>query len=247
MPSIPPGPTELGRSVVVSSDRPVPAPWAGAPLVVVDQATLEAPGAVVDTLHAAWADRRPVCVVQLGVETDRLRARQRCDEPPYALTPAFELELERLQFLVWANAYDARGDEVIWWHGRKAARRFADAGVRPGDDADIELADGTPVFVDGGPSHPPRLVQPESRSSIGGMPRPGRCASPGMPLLALAYPKPTHRAPNEAGRPNKAPRPQKAGLPQKARRWPPTSSQPWSTARAPPVSSLRQDRVRPAS
>jgi DNA helicase II / ATP-dependent DNA helicase PcrA len=141
---------------VVSSGEPVPAPWAGAPRVVVDQATLEAPGAVVDTLHAAWADRRPV-VVQLGVETDRLRARQRCDEPPYALTPAFELELERLQFLVWANAYDARGEEVIWWHGRKAARRFADAGVRPGDDADIELADGTPVFIDGGPSHPPRL------------------------------------------------------------------------------------------
>ena len=117
---------------------------------------MDEPGATVDSLHAAWADRRPV-VIELHVETDQLRARQRCDKPPYALTPAFELELERLQFLVWANAYDARGSEVIWWHGRKAARRFADAGVSLGDDGDITLVDGTPVFIDGGPSHPPRL------------------------------------------------------------------------------------------
>jgi DNA helicase-2/ATP-dependent DNA helicase PcrA len=123
---------------------------------VVDPATLANPRQAVETLHAAWADRRPM-VVELGVGTDQLRARQRCDEPPYALTPAFELDLEHLQFLVWANAYDARSSEVIWWHGRKAARRFADEGVVPGDDADITLADGTPVFIDGGPSHPPRL------------------------------------------------------------------------------------------
>ncbi|HEX4220282.1 MAG TPA: ATP-dependent helicase, partial [Acidimicrobiales bacterium] len=157
MPSIPPGPPELGRSVVVAAGGPVPGPWEGAPHIVVNQATLQAPGAVVGTLHAAWADRSPV-VVELGVETDQLRTRQRCDRPPYTLTPAFELELERLQFLVWANAYDARDGDVIWWHGRKAVRRFADAGVTTtGDDADIELADGTPVFIDGVPSHPPRL------------------------------------------------------------------------------------------
>ena len=123
---------------------------------MVDAAALADPRQVVDALHAAWADRRPV-VVELGVGTDRLRARQRYDDPPYTLTPAFELELERLQFLVWANAYDARSSEVIWWHGQKAARRFADDGVGPSEDADLTLADGTPLFIDGGPSHPPRL------------------------------------------------------------------------------------------
>jgi DNA helicase-2/ATP-dependent DNA helicase PcrA len=141
---------------VVLPGGPVPTPWEGAPHLVVDAATLASPRQAVDTLHAAWADRRPM-VVELGVDTDQLRAQQRCDEPPYALTPAFELGLERLQFLVWANAYDARNGEVIWWHGRKAARRFADEGVGLGGDADITLADGTPVFIDGGPSHPPKL------------------------------------------------------------------------------------------
>ena len=124
--------------------------------MVVGQTSLAEPGSTVASLHAAWADRRPI-VIELGVETDQLRARQRCAKPPYELTPAFELALERLQFLVWANAYDARGSEVIWWHGRKAARRFAEAGVSLGDDGDITLVDGTPVFIDGGPSHPPRL------------------------------------------------------------------------------------------
>ncbi len=123
---------------------------------MVDAAALDDPRQVVDTLHGVWANRRPV-VVELGVSTDELRARQRYDDPPYTLTPAFELELERLQFLVWANAYDARNGEVIWWHGRKTARRFADQGVRQDDDADLALADGTLVFIDGGPSHPPRL------------------------------------------------------------------------------------------
>ncbi|HXA32542.1 MAG TPA: ATP-dependent DNA helicase UvrD2 [Acidimicrobiales bacterium] len=157
MPSIPPGPSELGRSVVVSPGEPAPEPWARAPRIVVGPASLEEPGATVDSLHAAWAERRPI-VIELDVGTDQLRARQRCDQPPYALTPAFELALERLQFLVWANAYDARGDEVIWWHGRKAARRFAETGVSLGEAGDITLVDGTPVFVDGGPSHPPRLA-----------------------------------------------------------------------------------------
>ena len=139
---------------------------------MVDAAALDDPRQVVDTLHGAWANRRPV-VVELGVSTDELRARQRCDDPPYTLTPAFELELERLQFLVWANAYDARNGEVIWWHGRKTARRFADQGVRQDDDADLALADGTLVFIDGGPAHPPRPRGRGSRSSTAGTPKPG--------------------------------------------------------------------------
>ncbi len=149
-------PTELGRGVVLLPGRAAPAPWANVPRVLVDDDVFASPGPVVDTLHAAWADRRPV-VVELGVDAGRLREPERCDIPPYALTPAFELVRERLHFLVWANTYDARGDELIWWHGRKAARRFAAQGVQLGGDADVLLADGTPVFIDGGPSHPPLL------------------------------------------------------------------------------------------
>ena len=66
--------------------------------------------------------------------------------------------MERLQFLVWANNYDARGGDPVWWHGRKAARAAAARGVAEEGPADITLADGTPLFVDGGPPDPPALA-----------------------------------------------------------------------------------------
>ena len=66
--------------------------------------------------------------------------------------------MERLHFLVWANNYDARGGEPVWWHGRKAARRFAGLGVTEGGEADLARSDGTPLFVDGGPPDPPTVA-----------------------------------------------------------------------------------------
>src|SRR5690606_11744938 len=61
-----PGPALLGRGVVVDAGDPVPAPWRGAPVVTVDDAVLDtpagAPSPVVDELHRAWAERRPVVV-----------------------------------------------------------------------------------------------------------------------------------------------------------------------------------------
>ena len=86
-----------------------------------------------------------------------LRAPERCHRPVYELTPDFAFGRERLQFLVWANNYDARGGDPIWWHGRKAARRFAGDGVGEGGAADIMLADGAPMYIDGGPTQPPAL------------------------------------------------------------------------------------------
>ncbi len=91
-------------------------------------------------------------------DPDRLRASPRFDGAVYDLTPAFEFEVERLQFLVWANNYDARGGDPVWWHGRKAARAGAARGVAEEGPADITLADGTPLFVDGGPPDPPALA-----------------------------------------------------------------------------------------
>ena len=86
-----------------------------------------------------------------------LRAPERCHSRVYELTPDFAFGRERLQFLVWANNYDARAGDPIWWHGRKAARHFARDGVGDGGAADIMLADGTPMFIDGGPAQPPPL------------------------------------------------------------------------------------------
>ena len=90
----------------------------------------------------------------------RSREPERCDRPVYELGPAFSFARERLHFLVWANNYDARGGEPIWWHARKAARAFADDGVAITEDPggftrDLTLADGTALFIDGGPAQPP--------------------------------------------------------------------------------------------
>jgi DNA helicase-2/ATP-dependent DNA helicase PcrA len=123
----------------------------------VGPAQLADPAAVVAELHAAWLERRPV-VVELGVDPDSLRAPQQHTGPVHRLTPAFEFAVERLHFLVWANNYDARRGETIWWHGRKAARLAERSGVTSGGPADIVRSDGTPLYVDGGPPDPPALA-----------------------------------------------------------------------------------------
>ncbi|MGH9091183.1 MAG: ATP-dependent helicase, partial [Acidimicrobiales bacterium] len=147
----------LGRGVVVAPGAPAPEPWAGCRRVVVDPDVVARPAAVVATLHEAWLARDPV-VVELAVGTAALREPERCDRPAHGLRPDFTFHRERLQFLVWANTYDARRPgEPVWWHGRKAARTWAGRGVVEGGPADLVLADGSPLFVDGGPGHPPEL------------------------------------------------------------------------------------------
>ncbi len=133
-----------------------PGPWRLCPRVTVGGAELARPGPVLDVLHRLWLERRPV-VVELGVDPNALKAPQRFDGRVHDLTPDFEFEVERLHFLVWANNYDARAGEPIWWHGRKAARTAAAGGATVGGPADITLADGTPLFIDGGPPDPPSL------------------------------------------------------------------------------------------
>jgi DNA helicase-2/ATP-dependent DNA helicase PcrA len=138
------GPPELGRGVVIDHGDPVPAPWAGAPVVEVDVAD---PAPAVLALHDAWAGRTPV-VVDLLTPADRFRAPESVAVEPWRLGPRFELWLDRLHFLVWANTYDARGGiEPVWWWARKALR----LGASLSDAADITLPDGTPAWVDGGP------------------------------------------------------------------------------------------------
>jgi DNA helicase II / ATP-dependent DNA helicase PcrA len=151
-----PGPPELGRSVVVATDMNPPEPWARCPRISIRSQTLTDPGAALARLGHAWFAREPV-VVELGVSSQELQDRETCLLPVHDLDPHFEFSRERLHFLVWANSYDARAGEPIWWHGRKAARRFSDQGVTETAGADIELADGTALYIDGGPFAPTPL------------------------------------------------------------------------------------------
>ena len=147
-----PGPAALGRGVVVVAGGDVPVPWDGAPQVLVDEAALVDPARVVAELHGHWAARRPV-VVALAVDPARFRPPASVEAEPWTLGPAFEPWHDRLHFLVWANTYDARAGEPIWWWARKAERLGAAAA--PGDGTgDCTLPDGRAVWVDGGPREP---------------------------------------------------------------------------------------------
>ncbi len=147
-----PGPACFGRSVVVA-DGPVPPQWESAPEVVVDETTLASPAEVVSALQQAWGQRQPV-VVRLQVDPARFRRPPVIEAEVWSLPPGLELWEERLQFLVWTNAYDARSGQgpPVWWWAHKAAR----LGARPvGDgDGDVELPGNRRAWIDGGPRRP---------------------------------------------------------------------------------------------
>jgi ATP-dependent DNA helicase UvrD/PcrA len=151
-----PGPPELGRGVVVLPGEAPPDPWKAQPRIRIADETLTDPVGALEILHQAWFGRQPV-VVELAVDPRSLRQAQVCHQAVYDLSPRFEFSRERILFLVWANNYDARGGDPVWWHGRKAARAFCNDGVREAGPADITLSDGTPLYVDGGPFAPPPL------------------------------------------------------------------------------------------
>ena len=141
----------LGRGVVVG-DGEAPDAWADAPEILLDEAAVAEPADVVGRLHAAWAGRTPV-VVRLAVDPATFRTPPDHHVEPWTLPAGFELWHDRLQFLVWANTYDARrvGDEPVWWWARKAARLGAAAAAGAGD---VVLPDGRAAWVDGGPRVP---------------------------------------------------------------------------------------------
>lgn len=143
-----PGPVELGRGVVVDADQDVPAAWSHAPVVVIDAAALSDPADAVSRLHAAWAGRQPVAV-RLAVDPARFRAPPAVVAEPWQLDAGLRLWEEELQFLVWANTYDARGDgDPVWWWARKAERAGAAA---TGGAGDVVVPGAGAVWIDGGP------------------------------------------------------------------------------------------------
>jgi len=191
-----PGPEELGRGLVVLPGAAAPAPFDDAPRLMIDEAVLGSPQvmeALAAVLQEAWVERRRV-VVELAVPLETLREPEVERRPPYELDPGFTFERERLQFLVWANNYDARKPgEPIWWHGVRASR----LGATLGGSADVLLPDGTAAWCDGGPRRPVTTGSGSAvvhRDSIdAGLLTPARFAAPGADLApdqlaAVAHP-----------------------------------------------------------
>jgi DNA helicase-2/ATP-dependent DNA helicase PcrA len=150
------GPPALGRGAVVMEGSDLPASWVELERLPLGEAELSQPQPVIARLHAAWLGRRPL-IVELSFDANQLRLEERHPGPVHDLAPDFEFPIERLQFLLWANNYDARSGRLIWWHAVKAARTLAHRGVVAGGLADVVLGDGTEAYIDGGPPHPPEL------------------------------------------------------------------------------------------
>ncbi|MDJ0961134.1 MAG: UvrD-helicase domain-containing protein [Acidimicrobiia bacterium] len=155
-----PGPSVLGRGVVVRPDAPIPEPWSDAPVVTIDEATLDSAArleALVERLHRSWVAREAL-VVSWNVADEALAVDERFVEPPWQVHAGFLFPFERLRFLVFSNNYDARNGTIRWWWSHKAARTV---GATPGPGPDATLPDGTPVWIDGGPRQPlPELDAP---------------------------------------------------------------------------------------
>ena len=147
---IAPGPSELGRSVVVYPGGDIPSAWAECDRVVVGP-ELFSDGdqllATVNDLQRRYV-RRVRTVIELGVDNTELSEPESTNSPPFELGSTFTFLRERLVKAVWHNSYDARTDQLIWWWSQKAEARL---GVSPGGPADVRLPDGTPAWIDGGP------------------------------------------------------------------------------------------------
>ena len=139
-------PAAFGRGAVVAAGQRPPPAWSRAARVEIGEAELARPEEAVARLHARWLRREPV-VVALAVDPARFREAQVVEAPPHALAPDLDLPHDRLHHLVWANNYDARTGEALWWWGVKASG----LGAEPGGGADVVLADGREAWVDGGP------------------------------------------------------------------------------------------------
>lgn len=130
-------------------NTPVPAPWSGASVVLVDNAVVALPAVTIDRLHRAWVAREAV-VIELAVDPGILRVSETEHRPPFEIGPTFTFPLERLHFLVWANSYDARNGDPKWWWSVKSSGM----GATEGGPADVILPDGTQAWIDGGPRGP---------------------------------------------------------------------------------------------
>lgn len=145
-------PTALGRSVVVNAGAAAPPPWEEAPRVAITEALLgNTPllAEVVDRLHRAWVGREPL-VIDLGLDPAVLRKPEHTTMEPWRLRRDFTFNRERLHYLIWANSYDFRSGELIWWWGRKAEA----LGATPSSTTDVTLPDGGAAWIDGGPRGP---------------------------------------------------------------------------------------------
>ena len=141
------GPDELGRHLVVEPGGEVPPPWGDAQRLVVDASSLAQPDQALRALRTAHHARERL-VIELATPFER-EPLLMTEAAPYQLGPTFAFDLEELHHLVWSNSVDHRDADRPAWG---VLDRAVAAGARPIDGVgDVELPDGTVVWLDGGP------------------------------------------------------------------------------------------------
>ena len=80
------------------------------------------PGADGRPVARARGPRGEPVVIALGVDPATFREPPSIAVEPWRLAAGSEPWLDRLHFLAWANTYDARAGDPVWWWGVKAAR-----------------------------------------------------------------------------------------------------------------------------
>lgn len=146
-------PAVLGRGIVVPAGVELPARWNGTASFDLTDEVVGNPLALdvfVDQLHHRWVTREAV-VVRWAIDRASINEIESWNGDVWSLNARFLFPLERLRVLLFANNYDARQGDPRWWYSTKAVKLV---GATEGGSADVVLADGTPVWVDGGPRQP---------------------------------------------------------------------------------------------
>lgn len=147
-----PGPDRLGRHVVVDVGGDAPGPWTDGRRLTVDADVLARPDDVLGVLRdAATSGER--LVIELATDFER-RPELMTEAPPERVGPQFAFARDELYHLVWSNSIDARSGQLRWEWLDRAVRAGFEAALRTGHGSthgDVVLADGTSVWLDGGP------------------------------------------------------------------------------------------------
>ncbi len=143
------GPDELARNLVVDVGGSVAPPWSSAQRVVVDPGVLGAPAATLVRLRAA-AHALERVVIELAAPFER-EPMLMTEAAPYELGPTFAFDLEELHHLVWSNSVDGRDPSTPVWIGLDRAVAAGAVALASGSPGDVQLPDGSVVWLDGGP------------------------------------------------------------------------------------------------
>jgi len=143
------GPDALGRHLLIEPGGAIAAPWSGAERLVIDDATLTAPGRALARLRGAHHGATRL-VIELAAAFER-EPMLMTEAAPYQLGPKFLFDIEELHHLVWVNCVDARDPDRPVWIGLDRAVAAGATAVEPGGVGDVTLPDGTVAWLDGGP------------------------------------------------------------------------------------------------